>query len=574
MWGRKIMANIIMLADAWGFKFGGINSFNYDFCFALAHVCKSQHKVFCVAPDVSKREIEEARNKKLQLINVAKADLMDPCAIYQSLNLSAGCDQPLVWVGHDVITGEIALKCKEENGGISIVFHHMAYEEYYSILNPDPEAARKKVVDQNKILRQADAVFAVGPVLFESAQDIRDQDENCFRIDPGFAKNEHLRNHPLNKFHGVVFGRAERENTIIKQTQLAISALAKAYEDDNGHGGRLFGGNKKPRLSIIGYQKSELLEDVQKQIEVCYKKYTQAALSFAPQHYTEDRSSLFAELKNYSFAMMLSSHEGFGLVGYEAIAAGVPVIISQSSGLFKFLQENNLDGYVKSVAIEGSRNPLGFTEKDLENTVREIVELKTNYQTVFKQAKQLYEAITRNEKYSWESCAKSFLEKLNLPAEDEAFPAVSDAAKVSKKKLKSPDLNGRWVGTLIRDGQDHDFVLEIDHTCDGITCRAFSHHSTSISEMERFYYNKEAGEWILHFTWKCTSTNLSVGNPEFNGTTTLRLQETPTDEGGRAGALSGPYYSNREPVATKGRLELHFEGPAKYGSFNPGKQDS
>lgn len=558
------MANIFVLADAWGAKFGGINSFNYDFCIALAGVCRNMHMVFCVAPDISKREINAAKKKNLQLVNIAQADLSDPNAIYQSLSPYFDRNQMSIWVGHDVITGEAALKCKQAYGGTSIVFHHMAYEEYYSILNPDPSAVRSKVAIQNKILRQADIVFAVGPILFESAQDICDQTEKCFRIDPGFAQNNPIRKNPLNKFHGVVFGRVEKGNTVIKQTRLAIAALAKAFEDDSKNGGFLFGGNKQPRLSIIGYQKSESLEAIQNEINICYRDYTPAALSIMPQHYTEDRTYLFDELKDYSFAMMLSSHEGFGLVGYEAISAGIPVIISRSSGLYKFLQENGLDQYVRSISIQGSKNAAGFTEQDLAQTAHEIQQLKKDYLSVFQSARHLHDIISKDDKYSWESCAKSFLEKINLLYAAD-FPAVPGSYKAAELE---PNLDGRWVGTLTRDGQDHDFVLEIDHTPSRIFCSAFSHHSTSISEVERLFFDKKANTWILHFTWECNSTNLAIGNANFKGTTILNYFPELTDEGKRMDKLQGPYYSNREPKPTKGFLRLRYGGAQKYNAFH------
>lgn len=556
------MANICMLADAWGPKFGGINSFNYDFCLALARVCKDAHKVFCVAPDISRREIAVAGEQKLQLVNIAKVDLGDPNAIYQSLGQNWDENQ-VVWVGHDIITGEAALRCKQNYGGTSIVFHHMAYEEYYGILNPDPAAVKRKVDTQNKILSRADIVFAVGPILFESAQDICDEPEKCFRIDPGFARNSHLRKNPLNSFHGVVFGRVEKGNTVIKQTQLAIAAVAKAYEEDCTAGGHLFGGNKKPKLSIIGYQSSESLQAVQEEINGCYKGYTQAALSITPQHYLEDRASLFDELKNYSFAMMLSSHEGFGLVGYEAISAGIPVIISQSSGLYRFLQENKLDGYAQSIPVQGSKNGAGFTEQDLNRTVHEIQQLRRDYQAMFGLARTLHGIISKDGKYSWDHCAETFLEKISL-LHPTPSPAVTGTGKAVDGE---PDLDGRWVGTLTRDGQGHDFVLEIDHTPSDIICKAFSHHSTSISEIGNLAFDEEANAWKLHFTWKCTSTNLSVGNANFKGTTEVHIFPEVTDEGVRVDRMEGSYYSDRKPKSTRGMLQLRYGGSQKYNTF-------
>ena len=54
--------------------------------------------------------------------------------------------------------------------------------------------------------------------------------------------------------------------------------------------------------------------------------------------FIQDRQALFDDLRSASVAMMPSWHEGFGLVSWEAIAAGVPLIISKKSGVYKFLE--------------------------------------------------------------------------------------------------------------------------------------------------------------------------------------------------------------------------------------------
>jgi hypothetical protein len=62
--------------------------------------------------------------------------------------------------------------------------------------------------------------------------------------------------------------------------------------------------------------------------------------------FTENRAKYFHELASSSFAMMLSWHEGFGLVGWEAIAARVPLILGKNSGLWLFLESQTGSAYV------------------------------------------------------------------------------------------------------------------------------------------------------------------------------------------------------------------------------------
>lgn len=53
---------------------------------------------------------------------------------------------------------------------------------------------------------------------------------------------------------------------------------------------------------------------------------------------------------------MLSIHEGFGLAGWEAIAAGIPLVVSKNSGLYEFLDDsfaNQAAKYVYPIEIKG-----------------------------------------------------------------------------------------------------------------------------------------------------------------------------------------------------------------------------
>lgn len=51
---------------------------------------------------------------------------------------------------------------------------------------------------------------------------------------------------------------------------------------------------------------------------------------------------------------MPSWHEGFGLVAWEAVAAGVPLIVSKESGVYEFLDEQFKTGYVEAIKVRGA----------------------------------------------------------------------------------------------------------------------------------------------------------------------------------------------------------------------------
>lgn len=54
--------------------------------------------------------------------------------------------------------------------------------------------------------------------------------------------------------------------------------------------------------------------------------------------YSSDRDSMAGDLETSTLVLMPSRQEGFGLVGLEAITAGVPVLVSASSGLGEHLR--------------------------------------------------------------------------------------------------------------------------------------------------------------------------------------------------------------------------------------------
>src|SRR5918999_5248329 len=68
-------------------------------------------------------------------------------------------------------------------------------------------------------------------------------------------------------------------------------------------------------------------------------KYADAVVNLHALPYIQDRQQLYSELSKASVALMPSWHEGFGLVAWEAIAAGVPVIVSKHSGVYRLLDE-------------------------------------------------------------------------------------------------------------------------------------------------------------------------------------------------------------------------------------------
>jgi glycosyltransferase involved in cell wall biosynthesis len=82
--------------------------------------------------------------------------------------------------------------------------------------------------------------------------------------------------------------------------------------------------------------------------------------------------------------MMPSWHEGFGLVGWEAIAAGVPLIVGKGSGLYRWLAEwrNGLFAtMVQPVDVKGHYEAPFFQPADLDAVRKALIEVATKRDT-------------------------------------------------------------------------------------------------------------------------------------------------------------------------------------------------
>ncbi len=129
--------------------------------------------------------------------------------------------------------------------------------------------------------------------------------------------------------------------------------------------------------------------------------------------------------------------------------------------------------------------------------------------------------------------------------------------------FSTPNISGRWEGSLIRESKVSNFVLEITQTFTHISCNTFSFNSYSKSELAELLYNESDGTYRLVYIWKGKTKNnpYSVGaTNEFSGTTILNITMNPMK-------LVGCYYTDREPCQTKGELKFEVRQETLKNSF-------
>ncbi len=394
----------IFICDGWGSKFGGINSLNYDFVMSLGD--DNTQKVICLCANANRNDIEEAKTHNVILINSTLEDIIETRNEAIEDYVEGYSDDELFWVGHDIKTGFLALNYKKSfKKGKLVLFNHMDYNETYKP-RKDSKTAKSKRDEQDKLFKNADYVFAVGPKLFESAKDRKHRtksDSKVFCFLPGLVNIEPIIDMP-NLFSAISFGRIEKDNDIIKQNNLAIRAFSKLSDNCN---------TELPTLLMLGIdsKNDSEIKETEDRIKDVSNNETISYTNIYSLPYTENRDELFNELRSKSASMMLSLTEGFGLVGLESISAGIPLIISTKSGLYKHLKEKGLDLFVSPIDVKGANAP-DKNEEDIDKVYFELKKIYNNGNSYKRRAlslrKELIGVLT------WENSVRSFLKDLGV----------------------------------------------------------------------------------------------------------------------------------------------------------------
>ena len=394
----------VFIIDDWGYSKGGINVFNKLLCEAMSRLAHS--KVVCVVQNVSADKERQTTENGIEILYISKENNNEKIIAKKIMNITCK-DSKIIFVGHDVQTGEMAIKCKKRFlNSKCIIIHHMAYAEYYPILNMDCEVSEAKENLQREILQQADMVFANGATLEKSAQDIVGDEVPVFRIYPGVSEVEPRKN-INNTFKVVTFGRIEqgkglkKNNTIIKETYLALAAWADFTKK--------YCREEETIMKIYGKNGDDNSAD--KEMEELLKQYSDKVYAVSIVPYMENRKQLLTKLSEFSLCLVLSLREGFGLTALEAVSAGVPLIVSKRSGFYKSLEELRLDNYVYGVDIQGKRDYPYYSDTDLENTSNAIYSVFRYQQDAKNKTIELRERL-KNCGFTWEQCAKTIIEKV------------------------------------------------------------------------------------------------------------------------------------------------------------------
>lgn len=378
-----------LLAAEWGsLKHGDMSTMNRELAINLAKVqwYKNERvkvQVTFFVPNCSDQEKREAETFNVTIVEAEKYPGMD---IYFCLCFPTG-DIPIdVVIGHDVMLGGQAKAMKDQHNC-----------RWVHVLHTDPKERNGQTDNKNviKLCENADLVMTVGPKLkdvYSSQLRGCEKEDNVFEFTPGIIEElfiQHARRDNAT-FRVLLLGRIDPKDFKQKGYGVAVKAFKDKLKGES-YCLVLVCAPKKREGEVREYLKKEF-GIPEEQLEV--------------KEFIESREELKGLFRQVDLAILPSRTEGFGLSALEALSAGLPILVSNNSGLAHALREIEFGDMciVDSDDAEGWAEKIkAVRKKDRERKrLPEIEKLRSTYE----------------EKYSWQKQCTNLVEKIWDMVED------------------------------------------------------------------------------------------------------------------------------------------------------------
>lgn len=422
---------ILFVATAWGPKHGGINSFNKVFCIELAKYIKKNkldYEVYCIVYNTKEEDYHEASKNGVTLISLNEEDEKSVFSgekygqrIYKKLQVDEKLALVKYVILHDIITGDLFYHQNifHTSKPKWVAIHHMHYNEYKHLEDYNKNLDKyRKVISQVELFANVDFVFAVGPLLKEKLfcfLETKRKKKEVIELVPGLQL-ENPSIDPSKRINGLAFGRLDTDHDRLKLSSLVISAWVSIIPTKAVHLKNVGEG----RLKVVGFDydnEDDKLKLIKLREE--HSKYID------PLPFTEEKKILEYTLTDSTIAFMLSRHEGFGLTGWEAIGAEIPLIMTKNSGLWKLLENNQLEKYVCGIDLKDQYIPNEhFTKDEVDIVTEKINDYIEHYELWHEKAKTLREKI--ESKFTWENTSRIFLQKIGILGENKFVDIITD----------------------------------------------------------------------------------------------------------------------------------------------------
>ncbi|HEX5746019.1 MAG TPA: glycosyltransferase [Archangium sp.] len=286
-------------------------------------------EVYCYVPSASQTEKEDSQREGVKLV-VAPGPGSERERLLRRPPLPAGTKPDFI-IGHGRITGHAALSLVADHFPNSqrIHFLHAAPGriEWFTEQDVSKDAAETADAREQFELELAGAaqlLVAVGPRLqreYERLLHPRSRKVHAFV--PGLSAVEPL-DGPPRDVQILLPGRAE--DATLKGLDIATRAVALASKSTQFV-------NEKLILLVRGAP-ARTGEQLRKDL---YGASGSTAFDLRVKPYSANAEHILSDMQQSSLVLMPSRSEGFGLVGLEAISAGVPVLLSNRSGLAELI---------------------------------------------------------------------------------------------------------------------------------------------------------------------------------------------------------------------------------------------
>lgn len=319
--------NILSVATEWNSAHGGLSTLNRDLCIALA---KNGHTVSCLVLDASDAERAEADSRGVRLLTCPIEPGVEGTGrlFLVPADALAATGAEFV-IGHDHITGPAAHHIAKRILSVpNVHFVHTIPDEIEVHKSSNLYRSAAKGADkadiQLKQCKQADLVIGVGPRIYREIADKLGASPPTAQLRPGLGPPPASAKTPPLSVMFLFQGRFE--HAPLKGAQLAFDATALVRSDPALYPWQ------KPDLVMRGFDKDKFEQQCSGIVD------EESLRTFVkPRFFTTEDWSLAADLNGASLLLMPSKKEGFGLVALEAIAAGVPVLMTAESGLAEML---------------------------------------------------------------------------------------------------------------------------------------------------------------------------------------------------------------------------------------------
>ncbi|XP_078576561.1 uncharacterized protein LOC144862145 [Branchiostoma floridae x Branchiostoma japonicum] len=418
--------SVLLVGDEFSTSKGGISTINRQ----VAHMITAAGvKVHATVLEATEQDERDAKVDGVNLIKPVSAGStakpsVEWLTLYHSIHFPNIPSDVCCIVGHVDVTSRAARNIKEDRFPHAklAMFGHVAPEEteHYKSDEKALGVGRKEASIQDDI-GEADVVFSVGPRIhrhYDRFLQQRGVDHHIFLPEPSKVFSE----------ANVTFGESESvkkaERVVLSIDRVLNVEMLKGHDLATGaidKAAQRLHNQYTLRLRVHGINE----DDFKKSKEILEEKLRSGLVKPTLLPYGT-QEEIRRDMEACHLVLMPSRAEPFGLVGLEAIAAGVPVLISEHSGLAELIEElsDRLGQPTFRHCIVKMTGDTA-TDADVEKWAERIEDVLKNAKSEFAEARAFREKLLAS-KY-WEESHQKLLQACGITATPSAQAEGGDA---------------------------------------------------------------------------------------------------------------------------------------------------